>query len=88
MANLLIRDIPDELYARLKKLAQRNGRTVSAEVLFLLEQILEKKVPANGQRERLIEQRRQAMERIIERMKDQPRSPVDSVTLLREDRDR
>lgn len=37
MAVLSIEDLPDELYERLEKQAQRNGRTLADEVIHLLE---------------------------------------------------
>jgi predicted transcriptional regulator len=38
MSALLIRGLPSELHTRLKQLAQRNQRTLSAEAISLLEQ--------------------------------------------------
>lgn len=38
MATLTIRDVPDELHARLKERAERNRRSLNAEALLLLDQ--------------------------------------------------
>ena len=40
MSALLIRDLPEELHDRIKDLAQRNQRSLSAEVIGLLERAL------------------------------------------------
>ena len=40
MSALLIRDLPEELHDKIKDLAQRNQRSLSAEVIDLLEQAL------------------------------------------------
>jgi plasmid stability protein len=40
MSALLIRDVPQELHERLRRLAQRNQRSLSAEAVDLLEQAL------------------------------------------------
>lgn len=41
MANLTVRDIPEPLYNRLKERAAMNRRSLSAEVVRLLEEALE-----------------------------------------------
>ncbi|MBE9167742.1 Arc family DNA-binding protein [Pleurocapsales cyanobacterium LEGE 06147] len=40
MANLTIKNIPDDLYQRLKKRAELNRRSMNAEVLVCLEETL------------------------------------------------
>jgi len=40
MSTLTIRDVPDELHARLKERAERNRRSLNAETLLMLEQAL------------------------------------------------
>lgn len=40
MATLCINNFPDELYVRVKQSAARHGRSISAEVIWLLEQAL------------------------------------------------
>lgn len=38
MANLMIKDFPDDLYERLRRQAQRRRRSISQEVIHLLSQ--------------------------------------------------
>jgi plasmid stability protein len=45
MATIHARDIPDELYETLKERAAKAGRSVSAEVRFILEQTTQPKRP-------------------------------------------
>lgn len=40
MAAFHLRDIPDDLYARLRERAQRNGRSVNAELLRIVDKEL------------------------------------------------
>lgn len=40
MAAFHLRDIPPETYARLRRRAERHGRSINAEVLWILEQEL------------------------------------------------
>lgn len=40
MTNLLIRQIPDELHAKLKQSARANRRSMNQEIIILLEQSL------------------------------------------------
>ena len=37
MVTILLRDVPDELYQQIKRLADMSGRTIPAEVLHLTE---------------------------------------------------
>jgi len=80
MPDVLIRNMPDDIYNKLKERAARDRRSVPAENIHLLEQLFEQ--------EDLRAQHRKAMESIIERTKEKKPLPVDSLTLLREDRDR
>jgi hypothetical protein len=41
MANLTIKNIPENLYQKLKKSAEVNRRSINAEVIFCLEHLLE-----------------------------------------------
>ena len=41
MPGLLVRDLPAHLHVRLKEQAQRNGRSLSREVIMLLEEIMD-----------------------------------------------
>lgn len=80
MANMTVRDIPDETYERLKALAERDHRSLSAEVIVALDQLIAQ--------DTLHQQRAQALQRIIARRQELPPTDVDSVELLREDRAR
>jgi antitoxin FitA len=80
MATLHVRSVPDELYVRLQELAAVRQRSLSAEVITLLQQAL------------MDEERRQQQAKVLagirrRRFVPPPGSP-DSVTLLREDRGR
>jgi len=49
MSALHVRNVPEDLYAELKACAQREGRSLSAQVIILLKQALEQ--PARSQSE-------------------------------------
>jgi plasmid stability protein len=80
MATLYVRDVPDDLYQRLRARARSEGRSVTAETIVLLRRALGSPVPSQ----------RELLERIA------ARPPVDpaavgaptSTELLREDRAR
>jgi hypothetical protein len=80
MATLHVRSVPDELYERIHELARDSNRSVSAQVITLLDQA----VLAQEARER----QREALERIRRRRYVPPPGTPDSVELLREDRAR
>lgn len=83
MATITIRDVPDALYEHLKKVAKSERRSINAEVI----ELIDKGVRQYDERE----QRLAALERIGERRRHYgplPEGSPDSVTLLREDRDR
>ena len=46
MTDLLIRQVPDDLHTKLKKRARDNRRSMSQEILFLLEQSMTEERPA------------------------------------------
>ena len=82
MTTLHVRNVPEKLYKRIQKLAEEEGRSVTAEVIQLLSQGLQTR-----------ETRRSAAA-IIERIRqragkiDLPRGWKDSAELIREDRSR
>ncbi len=82
MATLHVRNVPDQLYKRISKLAEEENRSVTAEVIRLLNQ---------GVRAR--EARRDAAD-VIDRIRrraqkvELPRGWTDSADLVREDRRR
>ena len=80
MATLHVRNVPEELYDRLRRRAQEQNRSLSAEVVTLLEYALEE--PRYSQAELLDSIRRR---RFFE-----PKAVYapDSTTLLRQDRER
>lgn len=80
MAVLYVRNVPEELYNRLKQRARAQHRTLSAEVILLLEQALQE-----------TEQDAAAvLARIRARRSFNPASvgAPDSTTVLRQDRER
>ena len=80
MATLHVRNVPDELYERVRKHAQAQGRSISAEVVMLLDRALAQAEPP--QADVLASIRRRRFFRPSEA------GAPDSVTLLREDRAR
>jgi plasmid stability protein len=79
MANLTIKKLPDPLYRQLKKYAQRQGRSLNAEVIHILQSDV-------SERERFekMRQSNKDLERLVASLP--PMS--DSTPLIREDRDR
>ena len=43
MANLSLRDVPEDLYQRIKEIANRQRRSVNQQIIVLLEQSLQQK---------------------------------------------
>ncbi|MDP9374821.1 MAG: Arc family DNA-binding protein [Chloroflexota bacterium] len=75
-----VRNVPDDLYERLRQRARAENRSLSAEVIHLLEHALQE--PARSRREVLDDIRRRRYLRPIEA------GLPDSTALIREDRDR
>jgi plasmid stability protein len=80
MASITVRDIPDDTYERLKELAEREHRSLNAEVIVAMERLITQ--------DELYQQRARALQRIIARRKQIAPTDADSVELLREDRTR
>lgn len=82
MAILHVRNIPDDLYVQIQSLAQTSRRSVSAEVVILLQAALQREQARQKQAELLAEIRR--------RRYTYPKNKrvLDSVKLLRQDRAR
>ncbi len=82
MSTLYVRDFPDELYLKVKDRAQRRRRSLSAEVVTIIDQTIKR----DAAREASLE----ALERITERRRSYapPPDAIDSLTMLREDRAR
>ncbi|MGB0387790.1 MAG: FitA-like ribbon-helix-helix domain-containing protein [Ardenticatenaceae bacterium] len=82
MATLHVRNIPDELYGRLKQYAQAQNRSLSAQVISLLNQAIEHEAQRSQQQQLLDEIRRCRF------VYSNEVNVEDSVTLLREERER
>lgn len=81
MAILHVRNVPDELYERLRERAASQKRSLGAEVVLLLESAVTREAGTEGDLFERLRQRREALAR-----RDGPFPP--SVDLLREDRAR
>lgn len=82
MATLHVRNVPEKLYAHIQALAEKENRSITAEVIQLLEQgIKAREIRKNGE---------EIMDRIRRRAKavNLPPDWLDSVALVREDRER
>jgi hypothetical protein len=80
MASITVKDIPDELYERFKETAQQDRRSLNAEVIVAMETLVQQAIQ--------LRERKAALQRINERRRQRPRNAVDSLALLREDRER
>jgi len=80
MASITVRNIPEETYKRLKELAERDHRSLNAEVIVAMNRLIAQ--------DTINQQRAMALQRIISRRKQIPPTDMDSVDLLREDRER
>lgn len=82
MTTLYVRNFPEELHDKLKKLAKKSHRSIGAEITLLVEEALK----AEALKARSLE----ALDRIRERRRSYvvTGKETDSLTLLREDRDR
>jgi plasmid stability protein len=79
MANLTIKKLPDPLYRQLKKYAQRQGRSLNAQVIHILQSDVSEREKFEKMR-----QSNQELERLVASL-----SPMsDSAPLIREDRER
>lgn len=82
MATLHVRNVPEKLYKRIQKLAEKENRSVTAEVIQLLSQGLQACEARRGAAA-VIERVRQRAQKV-----ELPRNWKDSTELLREDRGR
>lgn len=82
MATLHVRNVPDDLYAQLQDLATVQNRSISAQVVHLLDTALQSELQRQAQIDILAGIRRRRSLRLPNV------SELDSLTLLREDRDR
>jgi plasmid stability protein len=88
MATLYVRNLPDDLYAKLQELAASQHRSINAQVITLLEQVL------TTQAEETEEQKRQNVPKLLEEIRQRRENRrtdiewLDSTAMIREDRDR
>lgn len=88
MATLYVRNLPDDLYAKLQKLAASQHRSINAQVITLLEQVLETEPQPTE------DERRKNVPKLLEEIRvrrESRRTDVewpDSTAMIREDRDR
>lgn len=80
MATLHVRNVPDTLYERLRAQAESQNRSLSAEVIILLHRAMENSEEDQGEILARIRRRRSFIPSAV--------GAPDSLTLLREDRDR
>jgi antitoxin FitA len=80
MNTLHVRSIPEDLYRRLQRLAQRRNRSLSAQVVIMLTQALEEEERQKKQAKALTSIRRRRF--------TPPAQSSSSLDLLREDRTR
>ncbi len=79
MATLYVRDVPEKLYKRLRARARRNGRSLNAEVIELIDEAVLRELTSDEITDRLAE-----LAAEIDLPPDAPR-PED---IIREERDR
>ncbi|MBW4448764.1 hypothetical protein PI95_005860 [Hassallia byssoidea VB512170] len=88
MATLYVRNLPDDLYAKLQELAASQHRSINAQVITLLEQVL------TTQAQETEEQKRQNVPKVLEEIRQRRENRrtdiewLDSTAMIREDRDR
>ena len=79
MANISLRDVPEELYQQLKEMAERERRSVNQQILVLLERsVWQQKIPKAKVWEQIDRQR--------EAIKARAGITPDSAELIAEDR--
>ncbi len=79
MANLTIKNVPETLHRALKKLAEEEGRSLNAHIIYQLELGL-----ADASRRRRMRSQREQFRTLVESLP----AMSNSVELIREDRDR
>jgi plasmid stability protein len=81
MPTLHVRNVPEDLYERIRRLAVAEKRSLSAQVVVLLESAVERQAAPPGPLFERIRRRREQIERAVGKLPS-------SVDLLREDRAR
>ncbi|MEH2406875.1 FitA-like ribbon-helix-helix domain-containing protein [Nostoc sp.] len=88
MATLYVRNLPDDLYAKLQELAASEHRSINAQVITLLEQALKTEAQQTE------EERRKNVPKLLEEIRlRREKLPTDiewpdSTAMIREERDR
>lgn len=88
MATLYVRNLPDDLYAKLQELAVSQHRSINAQVITLLEQALKTETQLTE------DERRKNVPKLLEEIRlrrEQLPTDIewpDSTAMIREDRDR
>ena len=82
VATLYVRDVPERLYKRLQTRARKNGRSLNAEVIEILDGVVEHE--RNGE---LITDKLRELAREINRPDDVP-APEDMIRAARDERAR
>ena len=80
MPNILVRDIPEDLYRRFADVASQDKRSIPAEVLYLIEQEI-------TQRSARVQTSRQALDELADNRRKRQSLPVSAAELVRELRD-
>jgi len=76
MPTLYVREIPEQVYQTAQRIAEEQGRSLSAYVITVLEQAIED--------EKVRQRRSQALARIRRRRRQLPPDAPDIVTMLRQ----
>lgn len=80
MPNILVRDIPEDVYTQFARVAQQDKRSIPGEVLYLIEQEIVR-------RSARMQTSRQALDELAAELAKRPRLPVTAAELVREVRD-
>jgi plasmid stability protein len=83
MATLYVENVPDDLYEALRKKAKKNGKSMAAEVIELLDQF----IPTEAE----LKRRREFYKTVLEFQAKEPLTPgphPSAEEMIREDRER
>lgn len=80
MPNILIREVPDDLYQMITRRAKQDHRTIPSEVLHIVEQKLRQQDVRQLQHQA-------AVESLRNRLSEKPQFPFDISEAIRESRD-
>lgn len=80
MSIIHVRNVPDSLYEQIRRQAQEQNRSISAQVIYLLERVVQTNSQTQGELLQDIRRRRSFQPEQV--------GATDSLSLLRQDRDR